>query len=430
MTTGGARPAPDRTPLLPRPLLLVLAGGLLVRLLVAVALRTWVFPNRWVYAFEMGWIAQAIASGLGFSWPGDPVQPTAWMAPAYPYLIAGVFEVFGIATRASAAVLELLQTAFSLATCVVLYHVSRRLFADERPALAAAAILALYPPAIHFSVQKIWDTALFTLVIAGVALLLLDLRARPGAGRAAAIGALFGLGALLEPTMLALLPVGVLWLGARFGSGRRALRLGALAALVAALLIAPWLVRNAVVFDRFVFLKSNFGHELMIGNVPRVRGAEVDRPDGRVKGVPDTYLTEQEVRFVEGVDEPTRTAFYPRKAAERIRAEPAEFARRTAGRVVQFWTFTRGRGAEAAIAALSYFPLLLLALASLAFRGARTADAALLWLLAAAIPLANYVTHVTHWRYRFPAEALLAVFAGLTLAEGWRRLRGRSSGPD
>src|SRR5947209_9112664 len=49
--------------------------------------------------WEMGRIGEAIASGHGFS---DPFEgrtgPTAWEPPLYPYIIAGVFRVFGIYT--------------------------------------------------------------------------------------------------------------------------------------------------------------------------------------------------------------------------------------------------------------------------------------------------------------------------------------------
>lgn len=401
--------------------------ALLVRVGVAVVLRTWEYPNRWAYAFEMGWIGGAVSEGMGFSWPGDPVQPTSWMAPAYPYLIAGVFELFGLFSRTSAAVLQALQTAASLATCVALYALGRRLFG--RPAgLAAAALFAVYPPAIHFSVQKIWDASLFTLLVVGLTLLFLDLRDRPTVRRASGLGVLLGATALLEPTVLVLLPAGFLWLALRRGAAPRAARLAGAASLLALLAIAPWLVRNAVVFDRFVFVKSNFGHELLIGNLPIVRrGAHVE--DVRVKGVPDEHLTAAEVALVERMSEAGRTRYYLDKATTHIRAHPMDFLRRSALRFLHFWTLLRGRGPGAVAVAFAYFALLLLALASLGLPEARGPDARLLWLFVVLLPVGNYLTVATHWRYRFPAEALLAVFAGLTLAEGWRRLRRRSSRP-
>ena len=62
--------------------------------------------NNFSFGWEMGRIGASIASGHGFSNPfGPPTGPTAWEPPLYPYLIAGVFHVFGIYSKASAFVL-------------------------------------------------------------------------------------------------------------------------------------------------------------------------------------------------------------------------------------------------------------------------------------------------------------------------------------
>jgi 4-amino-4-deoxy-L-arabinose transferase-like glycosyltransferase len=306
---------------------------------------------------------------------------------------------------------------------VALYALGRRVH-DHRVGLTAAAIFAVYPPAIHFSVQKIWDASLLALAVVGLTLLFLDLRERPTTRRAALLGLLLGVTTLLEPTVLVLLPAGFVWLGVRIGSGRRAGRLAAVTSLVVALAIAPWLVRNAVTFDRFVFVKSNLGHELLIGNLPIVRpGTHVE--DASVKGVPDEHLTADEVAFVERVDEGTRTRYYLAKSLAWIREHPGAFAVRTIGRVARMWTLTRGRGVGAALVAAAFAALALTALASLIRPRGRRPDALLPWLFAVLLPIGNYLTVATHWRYRFPSEALLAVPAALTLTDVWRRLRRR-----
>ena len=62
--------------------------------------------NNFSFGWEMGSIAASLASGHGFSDQyGVPTGPTAWEPPFYPYLIAGVFHIFGIYSRASAFVL-------------------------------------------------------------------------------------------------------------------------------------------------------------------------------------------------------------------------------------------------------------------------------------------------------------------------------------
>ena len=52
--------------------------------------------DNFEFGWEMGRVARSIALGHGFSSPyeGD-TGPTAWEPPLYPYLMAGVFKLFG-----------------------------------------------------------------------------------------------------------------------------------------------------------------------------------------------------------------------------------------------------------------------------------------------------------------------------------------------
>jgi hypothetical protein len=62
------------------------------------------------FGYELGAVAASIASGHGFSSPlrWFASGPTAWFAPIYPYLAAGVFKLFGIYSYKSYLVLECL----------------------------------------------------------------------------------------------------------------------------------------------------------------------------------------------------------------------------------------------------------------------------------------------------------------------------------
>ncbi len=70
--------------------------------------------HNFSFGWEMGSIGRSLAAGEGFSSPfGAPTGPTAWEPPLYPYLIAGVFKVFGIYSLASAVSFCSRLTAFS-----------------------------------------------------------------------------------------------------------------------------------------------------------------------------------------------------------------------------------------------------------------------------------------------------------------------------
>src|SRR5262245_63629703 len=81
---------------------------LVIMVLVALALRlavltiggTYKFPERedhFSFGWETGRIARSIANGEGFSSPfHGHTGPTAWIAPLYPYFLAGLFKLFGV----------------------------------------------------------------------------------------------------------------------------------------------------------------------------------------------------------------------------------------------------------------------------------------------------------------------------------------------
>src|ERR1700677_2993492 len=83
---------------------LILAVALVARMLVLIDTITR-YPHDWLYhrGIEMGLLADSLVHGLGYSSPfGGATGPTAFIAPGYPTLVAGIFLVFGSYTFASA----------------------------------------------------------------------------------------------------------------------------------------------------------------------------------------------------------------------------------------------------------------------------------------------------------------------------------------
>ncbi|NHN20269.1 hypothetical protein, partial [Bacillus amyloliquefaciens] len=74
--------------------------------------------------------------------------------PVYPYLLAGIFKVFGIYTAASAAVAMFLNCVFSALTCLPLYHIGRRTL-GEGGARGAEWAWAFYYWSIHVATEWI-----------------------------------------------------------------------------------------------------------------------------------------------------------------------------------------------------------------------------------------------------------------------------------
>ena len=148
------------------PLFIVLVA-LLLRLAVVSAGTYRITPRRdhFQFGWEMGRLARSIATGQGFSSPTDlPCGPSAWAPPVYPYVLAGIFRMFGVYTAASAWVILALNSIFSALTCLTLYGIADRMYGPS-VALATAWTWAVFPYAIYWPVRVVWETSLSAFLV-------------------------------------------------------------------------------------------------------------------------------------------------------------------------------------------------------------------------------------------------------------------------
>src|SRR5437868_275577 len=164
------------------------------------------------FGWEMGRVARAIAAGEGFSNPFHAVTgPTAWEPPLYPCLIAGVFKVFGIYSKASAFVLLALNSLFSSLTCIPIFLIAKRCF-GEKVAVGSAWTWALLPYVMYWSTKVVWETSLSALFMAILFLLTLTMEEKDGWKPWAFYGFLWGAAALNSTSLLSFLPASGLWI--------------------------------------------------------------------------------------------------------------------------------------------------------------------------------------------------------------------------
>ena len=142
--------------------------------------------DHFEFGWEMGRVARSIAQGHGFSNPYDGnTGPTAWEPPLYPYLMAGVFKLFGVYSIASAWMLLGLNSLFATLTSIPIYLIAQPTF-GERVAVWSAYAWALNPYVWYWSIHWIWDTTFTPLVLTSIFLLALVLADVGGASHALA----------------------------------------------------------------------------------------------------------------------------------------------------------------------------------------------------------------------------------------------------
>ena len=219
------------------------------------------------FGWEMGWVARSIALGHGFSSPFYPFTgPTALVPPAFPYLLAGVFRVFGIYSALSAVAILSINSILSALTCIPLYFSTKNAL-GVRTATFAAWAWAFYPFAIYFSAARVWDYALTGLLFTTCFWLAQQLHHQTRLFAWLGFGLLYGITALSNPSVLSLFPI-FLVLAALPIWRRREKWLGRplIAAFGLIIVLAPWTVRNYRALHTLTPVRDNFWLECWAGN--------------------------------------------------------------------------------------------------------------------------------------------------------------------
>ena len=379
--------------------------------------------------FWFSQVAHSIAHGDGFTiftgnLFGDDLatRVTAEHPPLYPLILAAAIKL-GITGDEA---LRALGAPLGALTVILVGLIARRV-AGDRAGIAAAALAAVYPLLIAADGALLAET-LYAPLIAATLLTALKTVDRPTGARAAALGALTGLAILTRSEAILLLPL-LIAPAAWLARERRALTL-VTATATAALVISPWLIRNASTFDK-PLLTTNAGGVLAQTNCHRAY-------HGRDLG----YLVSA-----------CRTARRPGESEaesdDRWRDEGADYAGDHAGRVpvalavralraFGLWQPFRsadeqGRSANVMkLGIVLYYPLVVLAIAGAIRLGRRRRSDLILVLAPIALAALTALAGYGSVRLRLPADLSLVVLAAAALfvqdraeADDRRSLGGR-----
>ena len=406
----------------------MVAVAFLLRLGLILLNHTYKFKpvdNDFSFGFEMGRIGRAIASGRGFADPFTlPTGPTAWEPPLYPYFIGGVFRLTGIYTHLSAFLLLSINSLFSALTLIPIFLIARKCF-SEKVAAWTAWTWAVLPSVMFWSTRWVWETSLAALLMTMIFWLTLRLEDSEGVAPWIGFGLLWGIAALTNTSLLSFLPASGLWAWYRRAKQQRRSFSGiVLASIFFLAAIAPWLVRNYEVFGKFIFIRSNFGAELRLGNGPGANGIWMQwlHPSQNVV----------EMRRYEQLGEMEYVATRKREAMDFIRQSYGRFAWLSLKRFIYYWG---GLPRSSEIPALAPFKnSLFLASSVLAFWGLGRAlrkkqPGAWLFLWLVVFYPAIYYFVFPHPRYRHPIEPELGILIVYVIseAEGIRRRKPESA---
>jgi Dolichyl-phosphate-mannose-protein mannosyltransferase len=380
--------------------------------------------NSWAFGYEPGGIARSLAVGEGFSSPfREPSGPTAWMMPLHPLLLALIFKIFGVYSSSAALAMLTLNSVVSAVTCIPIYFIAKTCFGRTVGYIAALG-LAVHPVSIY-QAGHVWETAIFTFLAMCLIAWLLNLRERFDFKSAGLYGFFTGFVTLVNPVILAFYPFVVAWLFVQAdGSAQRRIKLIGTLSLAIIVTLLPWVVRNYLVFGRFI-LRSNFGLELKLGNSSEAWTANTAlRMTPWNLGHPSTnpsefdrYAALGEVKYMERSFDEAMTF---------IRANPEKFLWLTLQRIGQFWfnDFTEKDEKKktmglpfslAWLAQITYVLPLPFMLWGILLGLKRKLSIAPILFFILSIPSVYYITHAGLTRYRYPVEPIIVIFACFAL---------------
>jgi 4-amino-4-deoxy-L-arabinose transferase-like glycosyltransferase len=231
----------------------IVVAGVGIRVLYTLVEAPWP-PDQLDDQFYFAALPQLFADGAGWVQPiaytfRDVSAATAEHPPLHSLLLAGLAELGGT----SPDLQRLTGTLFGAGT-IATVGVLGRMLAGERVGLIAALLAAVHPVLIAAD-GALMSESLYGLLVALSLLAAYRLLDSPSAGGAVVLGAVAGLAALTRGEALLLLPL-VLIPVVRRPAGPRA----ALVAVVALVVVlAPWTVRNWIVFDQPVLIANSAG---------------------------------------------------------------------------------------------------------------------------------------------------------------------------
>ena len=345
-----------------------LAMGLLLVFGLSIRLALGWYQSSDLLADNDGYIAHAkpVAAGAGFHGPYTN-RPTAFRPPGYPILL-GALMASGASDSAAVAIA-------SVMSCLAIFALTRTLAlqcgVDPNWSLLAVLGVTIDPLLVRYSILPMTEVPCAAILLAAIVTFLKFLNSRfsnngGSIGYATLSGLFFGIGTLIRPVVmivcafLTLYAFYATWrerksgaIEAEVSSGWfRRLLITSTPALIAGLVLCPWVIRNAICFHHFIPATTHGGYTLALGNNPDFYRDVVNGQDEFPWEGPALDAWQKRMILESGeqglltAGEPAVDAWYYSQATAAMRADPRSFLKATALRLERFWAISTASSSE------------------------------------------------------------------------------------
>jgi len=418
--------------------LLMAPAALPVIFAVYLGLRAMVIAGAVMPSSDADWYyghGAMLAHGLGYL--NGRGMPTAFWPVGWPWLLSLAFRVLGVSIWTVGAI----NWLASALTAWLTLDLGRRLTGSEVAARCGLLMLAVYPNAILYVPLALTEVVYTALLMGGIWLMIARQGSPAGWLATVAAGLVFGVATLVKAQTLVIIPAIALIMLCRQGDIAR--RLPGVAArmivvfIAAALVIAPWTLRNHRELGAWVTVSTNGGITLLTGNNDSARGGYT--PDDPLVHSIDALKDRDEVAY----DAQARAL-----GTGWIMTHPARFAALAPLKVWHLWgpdgegqwayetgswAFAAAPHAFLAVRAANqvWYWLLLIAFAVAPWRmvvtrraaGERVIDWWLIGYVVALFPTGIAVVFSGQSRFHYPAMPFVCLIAGWLVADWLARRR-------
>lgn len=201
-------------------------------------------------------LAHNLVAGSGFTYAGEP---SAFRAPGYPFLLAGLLQLFG---PYFIVVARWVQFLAGIGVSYFCWRIAGILF-NEQTAKLALLVSLMFPTLIFFTSEILTETLAALFVTIFCWLLARD-AVCPALLNLVGMGFAVGCGALLRPNVVFLATAGLIGTLLVRQSPRECVQV-AILPLVVMLVLSPWFLRNRFTFGGDVLLSTQGGLNALVG---------------------------------------------------------------------------------------------------------------------------------------------------------------------
>ena len=355
---------------------------------------------HWPDEFDYVELAKNMVADHGYV--NHDLQPTAIRPPGYPFIVAAVFYF-----HESVLLVKLLNVLAFVAAGWVLSLIVKDTNKDGQ---VLVPILFITYPLFIFTVNVLVPQIVGGFLFVFILYLLFKYK---GSIKHGILGGLLaGVLILTIPTFLLILLGLLLLLTTKLWKNDYGVKFAAIFLLSMCLVVVPWVLRSSLVFNKFVFISTNAGINLLYGNS---ENAEYD------SGLVDIskYMAK-----TQGLNEAESDAYYKKSAVEWVKNNPEDAAILYFKKVLNNFNFKNKSSTNVenrflinAMMFIAYYPLLLLVCIRTALRKRYefTRDELLLYILYFGSAFVGAIVY-SRIRYRIPFDflliAMVAIFMG------------------